>query len=181
MGTSKQSMASTDERSSRWAQRLVHPASAETEPVKPPMAWIPEAIEGLWSMLDEAVEQANTTLARLDVPRRIVAEKDENEWRFTYTAADGSERWISIFLVMPPGGGTGCGSGYLSTSQSRAFIYLMPALEKGRPVWRIEAAEMPFGVDMVHDLFLSVFGDDPVATLHLSPLGGHDLFHLPWS
>jgi hypothetical protein len=166
------------ERDSHWALRLVHPVVPEAEPDEPTTAWVQEAIDQLTGMFDLAVKQANATLARLGAPQRIIAEQIANERRFTYLTADGSERRISVFLTLRPAGG---GSAYLGTSQSRAYIYLVPVMEKGRPAWRVEKADEPFVADTIHDLFLSVFGDDPVATLHLSPLAGHDLFQYPWN
>ena len=47
--------------------------------------------------------------------------------------------------------------------------------------WIVASSGLPFNIDMVHDLFLSVFADDPGATHRLSPLSGSDLFQTPWA
>ena len=47
--------------------------------------------------------------------------------------------------------------------------------------WLVASRTAEFTTDLVHDLFLSVFGDDPLATFRLSPLAGAELFETPWS
>lgn len=166
------------ERESRWALRLVHTVAPEPFHQPATVLWVSEAVRALAEMFDEAVEQANATLARFHAPHRIASEQCDNQHRFTFVADDGGERWITLFLTPSTGGAHG--GARLSTSQSRASIYLIPVLEKNHPGWRTEMTGLPFTTATVHDLFLSVFADDPASTLRLSPLGGHDLFQSPW-
>lgn len=65
-------------------------------------------------------------------------------------------------------------------TRTRASIYL-DAASNGSESWTVLSSGRPFGVAEVHDLFLSVFGDDPGATARLSPITGVGLFEDPWN
>lgn len=67
------------------------------------------------------------------------------------------------------------------TGRSRLVIYLAPSVGRGVARWRVAATGYACTDALVHDLFLSVFGDDPEATLRLSPLSGHDIYQDIWS
>jgi hypothetical protein len=46
--------------------------------------------------------------------------------------------------------------------------------------WLVATDGTELTASLVHDFFLSVFGDDASATYRLSPLSGSNLFQTPW-
>jgi hypothetical protein len=164
-----------------WADHLVrrvqqgHDAPMATQ--VPAAEWIPGAIAALWTLLDEAVAQATAALARAGLPERILTRRTEREYWLSMSGPDGAPRQIALFASLRAVHGHASGGAQLTTSQTRASIYLVPSLAGGRLRWLVPAAAAactkPSGAEftarVVDDLLLSVFGDDPAATLRLAP------------
>jgi hypothetical protein len=125
------------------------------------------------------VAEANAAFAQSSVADRIVVEYAGAECRYFTTDADGTMRSVTLYLSQPVGSGSA--GACIGTSETRQSLYLAPVVDEGHVAWTIAATGAPFTVDLVHDLFLSVFADDPEATRRISPLSGADLFQSPWS
>jgi hypothetical protein len=165
-----------------WAQRLAarqHIAAPATR--YDPRARAEEAIDSLWALFDEAYREANAAMEAAGDPGRISLTREATQRAYRATAPDGSLRTITIFALLSVVEGRICGGAYVGTDLSRLSIYLVPSDERGHVRWRVATNHQPFTSTLVHDLFLSVFGDDPEATLRLSPLSGHDIFQDIWS
>ena len=165
-----------------WAQQLVARQHAAAPAVRDdPQPSTDAAIAALWSLFDTAYSEANAAFEAMGEPGRISVTRTPAQRIYTTTAPDGSLRTITIFLVLPVADGRLCGGAYIATNRSRLAMYVVPGVEQGRVRWRVANGGQAFTSEIVHDLFLGVFGDDPEATLRLSPLSGHDRFQEPWS
>ncbi|HXT38101.1 MAG TPA: hypothetical protein VN837_21200 [Chloroflexota bacterium] len=164
-----------------WATALarrVHGAGAAHPTALDPL---PMMVEALWSLFDAARTEANAALAQAGVPERIALEATPNERRYVLTEPSGLQRSLSITLTLAVIDRQPCGWASIRDSGSRAGIHLVPRVEQGNVSWQVAAPKARLTPVVVHDLFLSVFADDPAATLRLSPLGGSDLFQNPWN
>jgi hypothetical protein len=166
-----------------WAQRLAqhqhqHEAAAPKEDAEVSLL---NATEQLWLPFDTAVHEANAALEAAGEPARISVTRTSHERNYSTTGPDGSVRTISVYLVLSVVDGQLSGGAYISTNQSRLSMYLMPSRIDGHAAWIVASSGRAFDDEMVQDLFLSVFADDPAATHRLSPLSGADLFETPWT
>lgn len=153
-----------------WAQRLAqrrvsHDAAQEREAVED---WTTGAIRSLWTIFDDAVEEANRALADRGAPEQILLHRTMREYRLSMVGPDGGERQITVFASLSLVGGHRSGGALISTNQTRATIYLVASSSGRHMRWTVAATGTPFTERMVGDLFLSVFGDDPAATMRLS-------------
>ncbi len=81
----------------------------------------------------------------------------------------GEHRHITVFVSLRGAAGRASGGAQVTTSQTRAIIYLVPAIDGRRLRWIVPPTGREWTAGVVHDLLLSVFGDDPAATTRLSP------------
>jgi hypothetical protein len=165
-----------------WADRLARcrlpEGVAHQTPVGKPLL---DALAVMWELFDQACRQANEAMDRVGVPERITVWRADNERRYCMAGPDGGSRTISVFVNVPVVQEHISGGVEISNSQSRQPISLVPVLEAGLIRWQVAPLGVRFDEDLVRNLFLSVFGDDPVATALLSPLCGIDTFESPWS
>ena len=165
-----------------WAEQLAKcrrpKPQTEEAPAGNPLL---EGMAALWELFDAARLQANEALERAGVPERIGVQRTSNERRYVLAGPDGTSRTISIFVNMPVVNGQIFVGVYIGNSQTRQPIFLVPVLQAHKVQWQVASMGTEFESDLVHDLFLSVFGDDPMATCRLSPLSGFDAFETPWS
>jgi hypothetical protein len=140
-----------------------------------------DAGTALWALFDRATDAANKALARAGVPERIIVERSGAEGVYGLTGPDDTYREIRVTLTISVAHGLCCGGASIATSQTRLFGYLEPISSEERTLWRVGHSGPEFTPEVVHDLFLSVFGDDPAATQRLSPISGMDLFQIPWN
>jgi hypothetical protein len=64
--------------------------------------------------------------------------------------------------------GHASGGAQVMTSETHATIYLVPSIDGGRPRWIVPRTGQEFTARVLNDLLLSVFSDDPAATVQLS-------------
>jgi hypothetical protein len=137
------------------------------------------ALDALWDLFDQARSQANEALTAFGMAEGITLRDEDNVRRYCAAGADGALRFIAIVPMRRSGSDEAIGA-YISTSRTRATMYLVPATKRSRIIWQVAASGQPFDPDVVHDLFLSVFADDPSATSRLSPMSGSTYFQTPW-
>ena len=160
-----------------WASRLAQCRNRDTaEPVVAHSDELLDEINALWKMFDDARTEANTAL----LVERISVHHTGVERRYGLLDADGAERTISISVALRDVDGHDSGGAFIGLGGSRLAIYLVPET-RGEQVHWLAMDGTEFTLDLVHDLFLSVFGDDSAATFRLSPMAGSDLFQTPWS
>jgi hypothetical protein len=138
-------------------------------------------IDVLFSLFDDALTKANAALARAGLVDRVTTRGTGIERSYSLVDANGEERVISISVALQGTAGHINGGAFIGLSRTRLAIYVVPAIHGEQVRWLVAAKGTEFTADLVHDLFLSVFGDDAAATFRLSPLGGSDLFQTPWS
>ena len=66
------------------------------------------------------------------------------------------------------------GGAQITTSETRATIYLIPSIDGGRLRWMLPRTGTEFTARVVDDLLLSVFGNDPAAARRLAPAFSSD-------
>jgi hypothetical protein len=161
------------ERSAAWAERLAqrrrHAQDAVPAGEAHAEAWIPGAITALWALLDEAVEQANAALEDAGLAERIVTRRTSREYWLSMAGPGGEPREMALFVSLRAVEGRASGGAQITTSQTRATIYLVPSVHGGRLRWIVARTGRDFTAHVVDDLLLSVFGDDPAATVRLVP------------
>jgi hypothetical protein len=135
----------------------------------------------LWVLFDEAVTTANAALEREGLPERITVEGSGTERRYTLAGTAGRAREIKVTFAAGPEDEAFAGSAFIGFSYTRACIRLVSAIAGSQMRWFFASQGAEFTADIVHDLFLSVFGDDPLATFRLSPMAGAELFETPWA
>jgi hypothetical protein len=154
-----------------WAQRLAQRRTAQDaarETAAAELDWTLEAVSALWSLFDEAVEQANGALERSGAAERILLHRTMRDYRLSLAGPAGEERQIAVFASLTLVGGRPSGGARITTNQTRASI-LLDASWSGRQVhWTVSESWAEFTERLVGDLFLSVFSDDPAATRRLS-------------
>jgi hypothetical protein len=176
----KSSVAESD--SKTWAAVLAKCRHLESDHARTESAQVPHSdAVALWVLFDEAVAAANAALEREGLPERITVEGDDLER--SYSLADNSGHPREIKVTFAPGSEDNdlSGGALLSFSNTRGCIRLVPRVAGYKLRWLVASRATEFTTDLVHDLFLSVFGDDPLATFRLSPLAGAELFETPWS
>jgi hypothetical protein len=99
--------------------------------------------------------------------------------RYYANGPDGHERYIAV-LPLRRGEGEEAIGAYISTSNTRATMYVVPVEKGSRVAWQVAVSGQPFDAGVVQDLFLSIFANDPGATSRLSPLSGAGYFQTPW-
>jgi hypothetical protein len=165
-----------------WAERL---AVRWHAPVGTPMLAasdeVLDAISALWALFDEATQEANAALARAGSPEQLTIQRSGAEGTYRLAGPNGIRREIRITLTINISQGQRYGGATITTSHTRAYIYLEPVKADEQMRWRVGDTAPEFTAEIVHDLFLSVFADDPAATQRLSPLSGMDLFQVPWN
>jgi hypothetical protein len=165
-----------------WADQL-----ARHYRPKPPRDEFPidqiliKGVAALWQFFDQARLQANAAFERAGVPQRIVVHHASNARSYTLVGPADNERIISVSINMPVVNDQILGGIRIGNSQSRQSISLMPILGPDQIQWQVVSLDRQLDAGLIQDLFLSVFGDDPMATARLSPLSGFDAFETPWS
>jgi hypothetical protein len=171
--TNKDLAGQVHERTAAWAERLAQRRrhAQEAVPTREMRAeeWIPGAITALWALLDEAVEQANAALEDAGLAERIGTRRTSWEYWLSMAGPGGEPREMALFVSLRAVEGRASGGAQITTSQTRATIYLVPAVHGGRLRWIVARTGRDFTPHVVDDLLLSVFGDDPAATVRLSP------------
>jgi hypothetical protein len=156
-----------------WAERLAQRRrhAQEAMPAGEARAedWIPDAITALWALIDEAVEQANAALEDAGLAERLATRRTSREYWLGMTGPGGEPRHIAVFVGLRAVEDHVSGGAQITTSASRATIYLVPSGDSGRLRWIASQTGEAFTAHVVDDLLLSVFGDDPAATVRLSP------------
>jgi hypothetical protein len=153
----------------RLAQRRRHTHEAGPAGEAGAEAWIPGAITALWALLDEAVEQANAALEDAGLAERIGTRRTSRESWLSMAGPGGEPRQVAIFVSLRAVEGRASGGAQITTSQTRATIYLVPSVHGGRLRWIVARTGRDFTPHVVDDLLLNVFGDDPAATIRLAP------------
>jgi hypothetical protein len=171
--TNKDLAGEARERTAAWAERLVQRRRhvQEAVPAREVRAeeWIPGAITVLWALLDEAIEQANAALEDAGLAERIGTRRTSREYWLSMAGPGGEPREMALFVSLQAVQGRASGGAQITTSQTRATIYLVPSVHGGRPRWIVARTGRDFTPHVVDDVLLSVFGDDPAATVRLSP------------
>ena len=156
-----------------WAERLAQRRryAQEAVPAGETRAeeWIPGAIAALWALLDEAVEQANAALEDAGLAERIGTRRTSREYWLSMAGPGGEPREMALFVSLQAVQGRASGGAHITTCQTRAAIYLVPSVHGGRLRWVVARTGRDFTPHVVDDLLLSVFGDDPAATVRLAP------------
>jgi hypothetical protein len=155
-----------------WAERLAQrciaqDARQETKGAEQAF-WTPSAISLLWTLFDKAVEQANSALERAEATERILLHRTMREYRLSMAGRDGEERQIAVFASLTLVGGRPSGGARITTNQTRASIVLLASWDGQRMQWTISESGTELSEQVIGDLFLSVFSDDPAATSRLS-------------
>jgi hypothetical protein len=166
----------------KWADQLAQhcrPKPPELESTVDTV--LVNGVAALWELFDQARLQANAALERAAVHERIIVQHECNARSYALVSPAGSERTISVSINMPVVNDRIFGGIRIGNSQSRQSISLMPILWAGEIHWQVVSLNRRLDEGLVHDLFLSVFGDDPMATARLSPLSGFDGFETPWN
>ena len=130
---------------------------------------MPAATALLWAQFDAAVGQANTALARTGLSERIGVRHAGDEYWLTAPGPRGGKRSIAVFARLRAVKGHVSGGAQITTSETRATLYLTPTIEGGRLRWLLPPTGTEFSARIVDDLLLSVFGNDPAATRRLCP------------
>jgi hypothetical protein len=156
--------------------RIPEPPTQETAVAKPLL----DAVASVWDLFDQAHLQANKAMESAGVPERIVVNRTGNEGRYCLAGPNGGLRTISVFVNVPVVREHVFGGVDISNSQTRQPISLIPVPAVDSIRWQVAPLGVWFDEELVHNLFLSVFGDDPFATALLSPLSGIDAFETPW-
>jgi hypothetical protein len=154
-----------------WAERLAQRRTAQDAAQKiavRPKDWTPRAISTLWTIFDEAVEQANAALESSGAPERILIHRSMREYRMSMAGPEGEERQMVVFASLTSVGGQPSGGALISTNKTRATIWLVATWSGRRIRWSIATTGTPFTGRLVGDLFLSIFSDDPQASQRLS-------------
>ena len=174
-------IASSHETHHTWAQRLAArqrtAASARHEDAQ---VRVVVAVEALWELFDTAYREAASALEALGEPGRISVVGEAARRVYRATDPNGRARLITVYAQLTTVKGEFGGGAYINIGRSRLSIFLTPTFDRGRVRWQVARTGRPFTSALVHDLFLSEFGDDPEATLRLSPLSGKDLFQDMW-
>ena len=165
--------------SDAWAARLAQrcQCGAGTPPARHDDQ-ILEATTGLWAMFEEATRQANDALAQIGSTERIRVRPTCDGRIYSVAGPDGATREITVTSRLVVANGQCFGGATIGTNQTRAYIYLEPIIAGDQVRWIAPASGVAFTTDVIYDLFLSVFGDDPTATWHLSPISGPGLFDI---
>lgn len=153
----------------RLAGRLEHAHEAAKVEEVTAEAWVPGAITALWRLFDDAVAQATQALERADLPDRILTRRTGREYWLEMQGPAGERRQIVLFVSLRVADGKAVGGAQITTSQTRAALYLHPTVEGEHLRWLAMRTGTPFTARVVDDLLLSVFGDDPMATRRLAP------------
>lgn len=140
-----------------------------------------DAVGALWALFDGATHEANAALVRAGSAEQMTMQRSGTERIYRLVGPDGSPREIRISPTISIAQGRRCGGAAITTSRTRAYIYLEPVRTGERMRWHVGDTGPEFTPALVHDLFLSVFADDPAATQRLSPVSGMDLFQVPWN
>ena len=162
-----------------WAEQLAQRAQG-TKERRDEAKTHPAALAALWDLFDQSLDQANAALGALGMTGKMDLRDGPTERRYCTTGTGDTQRFIAIVPLLSSaehGQDTGA---FVGTSSTRATMYLVPIVQGGRVGLQVAASGKPFDVDVVHDLFLSVFADDPGATSRLSPLSGSSYFQTPW-
>lgn len=160
-----------------WARRLAarrHAAAAARS--RETNFDLAAARDALWAIFDSAYQEAATALAEQGDPGCIAVLGEATQRTYRTFDQVGAARLINVRTQLAEVNGQLHGGAFISNGRSRLSIFLMPAIERGRVRWQVARTGRPFTNALVHDLFLSEFGDDPEATLRLSPLSGQDLW-----
>lgn len=157
---------------SPWAERFAQRRRVSHEPHVDVDAenarWTAEMIQALWTMFDAAVSEANTALEESGSSDRIDVQRTESDYRMSMRDPAGDDRTIAVFANMCVTRGHVTGGAEISTNWTRATIRLFPGADHGQMQWMVPTAEAELTPRVIADLFLSVFSDDPIATLRLS-------------
>jgi hypothetical protein len=179
MQTNEAPRGGAHERRAPWAERFAQRRRhmQEAVPVGTAQAedWIPRAASALWALIDDAVEHANAALEQAGLAERIDTRRTNwergtnGEYALSMAGPGGEQRHITVFVSLRGAAGRASGGAQVTTSQTRAIIYLVPSLDGGRLRWIVPRTGREWTAGVVHDLLLSVFGDDPAAATRLSP------------
>lgn len=121
------------------------------------------------AQFDTAVREANAALERTGLSERIAVRHSGDEYWMTAPDPQGGARSIAVFARLRAVKGQVSGGAQITTSETRATVYLVPTIEGGRLRWLLPRTGTEFTARIVDDLLLSVFGNDPAATRRLSP------------
>jgi hypothetical protein len=130
--------------------------------------WTAQACAALWTLFEEAAEQANGALAAAGLDEQVQVSVRGNCCRVTL---DGDEegRHLIVYTGLRQLGSHLSGGAQISTSATRATIHLAPVLVADGPLWVVESTGDEFTVREVSDLLLTTFGDDGAALTRLLP------------
>lgn len=92
-----------------------------------------------------------------------------DEYWITAPGILGGERSIAIFARVRAVKGHVSDGAQITTSDTRATVYVTPSIEGDRLRWLVPHNGREFTARVVDDLLLSVFGNDLAATHRLSP------------
>ncbi|HWE63650.1 MAG TPA: hypothetical protein VHB98_18200, partial [Chloroflexota bacterium] len=139
-----------------------------------------EDIEALTTLFDNDLIEANIAFAQAGLVVRITLHAAGLERRYCLVDTGGEERSISISVALRRVAGHYHGGVFLRPGRTRLPIYVVPEALGEQVRWLVATDGTELTAGLVHDLFLSVFGDDAAATFRLSCLAGSDLFQPPW-
>jgi hypothetical protein len=157
---------------SRVAQHAPRPLTSHTD--------VTRAAQDLWALFNDATAEANRAAALLGGVEPIQVERRDQECWYRTVGPDGTPRAIGVSISVL----TTCDGNYayarITTSQTRCTIDLVPISRGPRVRWVSPTSGDEFTLNVIHDLYLSVFADDPRATARLSPVSGLDLYQAPF-
>ncbi|GAC1511018.1 MAG: hypothetical protein NVS2B16_11850 [Chloroflexota bacterium] len=155
-----------------WAQRFAKRRQALHEPQIDVNAdnarWVTETVGILWSMFDEALRETTTALEQYEATDYITARRTDSDYRLSMSDSYGAQQHISIFASLCMRDGHASGGAGITVSGTRATIWLTPSTNHAHLGWIVRSTGVQFTAKAVDDLFLSVFSDDPAATMRLS-------------
>ena len=122
----------------------------------------------LGPMVPGTYSQANAALEHAGLTERIVTRRTSREYWLSMEGPSGVPRHIAVFVGLRAVEGHASGGAQVTTSETRATIYLVPWIDGGRLRWIVSRTGKEFTACVINDLLLSVFSDDPAATVRLS-------------
>ncbi|MBV9280192.1 MAG: hypothetical protein JOZ41_08945, partial [Chloroflexi bacterium] len=117
----------------RTARDTAHETAVEQED------WTQGAVTLLWMLFDRAVEQANAALERAGASQRVLLRRTMREYRLSMAGPEGEERQIAVFASLTLVGGRPSGGALITTTTTRATIWLTASGDVEEMRWVIPA------------------------------------------
>ena len=153
-----------------WTDQLVRDRQHSKKDAPTPAVhdWAAQACAVLWTLFQESVDQANDALVAEGLTERLTITAHDHGYQVSLNG-DGPQHQIRVDTGLRQVGDHLSGGAQITTSATRATIYLVTELTAAGPRWTIPASGCAFTATHVGDLLLGVFGDDGAAISRLLP------------